>query len=248
MVLSEPIKNLLEGAMVETYRKLIKRLNDAGIFPKKHILDNEISKGYKEAIKENGMTWVLVPVGMHRRNVAGGKNFKVNFKSILCGVAGYFTMNLCDCLIPQAELTCNLLHQSNMVSEVSAQAYTFGRDNSNRMPLAPIGCAVKIHEKPSKRKTWGVHSVEGWYLQTYPHHYRCFEVWIKHTGAERISDTVYFKHKHITNPTVSPDYALVHAAKYLTSSLQRRIPSVLERSTVQELEQLDNIFNQTAVT
>ena len=56
--------------MVETYQKLIKRLNDSGIFPKKHILDNEISKGYKEAIKDNGTTWEMVHIGMHRRNMA----------------------------------------------------------------------------------------------------------------------------------------------------------------------------------
>ena len=39
LVLAEPMKNKPEESMVETYQKLIKRLNDAGIFPKKHILD-----------------------------------------------------------------------------------------------------------------------------------------------------------------------------------------------------------------
>ena len=64
------MKNKSEGAMVETYQNLIKRRNDAGIFPKKYILDNEISKGYKEAIEANGMNWEMVPVGMHLQNVA----------------------------------------------------------------------------------------------------------------------------------------------------------------------------------
>ena len=90
--------------MVESYQNLIKRLNDSGIFPKKHILDNEISKGYKEAIKANGMTWELVPVGMHRRNVAEKttQTFKEYFKSILCGVVDDFPMNMWDRLISQA--------------------------------------------------------------------------------------------------------------------------------------------------
>ena len=34
VVLAEPMKNESEVAMVETHQKLIKRLNDAGIFPK----------------------------------------------------------------------------------------------------------------------------------------------------------------------------------------------------------------------
>ena len=119
------------------------------------------------------------------------ETFKGNFKTIMCGVAKDFPMNLWDCLIPQAELTCNILHQSNVAPKVAAQAYAFGPHDSNRMPLAPMVCAVQIHEKTSKSKTWGVHSVDGWYLQTHPHHYRCFEVWSKHTGTERISDIVF---------------------------------------------------------
>ena len=161
------------------------------------------------------MPWELVPVGMHQQNVVGktAQTFKGHFKSILCRVAEYFPMNLWDCLIPQAELTCNFLHQSNVAPKVSAQAYMFGPHYFNRIPLAPMGCAVPIHEKPRKQRTWDVHSVYRWYLQISPHHYRYFEVWSKHTGVERISDTVYFKHKHITNTTVSPEDAVVQAAK-----------------------------------
>ena len=70
VVLAQPMENKSEDTMVETYQNLIKRLNDAGIFPKKHILDNKTPKGYKEAIKDNGMTWELLPVGVHQRNVA----------------------------------------------------------------------------------------------------------------------------------------------------------------------------------
>ena len=77
------------------------------------------------------MTWELVPVGMHRRNVAEKttQTFKVNFKSTICGVAKEFPMNLWDSLIPQAELTCNLLHQSNVDPKVSAQAYAYVSQN-----------------------------------------------------------------------------------------------------------------------
>ena len=147
MLLAETMKNKSEDAMVETYQNFMKRLNDAGIFPKKHILDNKIFKGYKETIDENGMTWELVPVGMHRQNVAEktAQTFKGHFKYILCGVAEDFPMNLWDRLIPQAELICNILHQSNVAPKVSAQVYAFGPQDFNRMPLARMGCAVQIH-------------------------------------------------------------------------------------------------------
>ena len=43
-VLVEPMKNKTEDAMVEKYQKMIDQLKTGGIFPKKHILDNEISE------------------------------------------------------------------------------------------------------------------------------------------------------------------------------------------------------------
>ena len=56
--------------MVETYQKMIDRLKMGRIFLKKHILDNEILAKYKKETESNGMTWELVPVGMHSRYVA----------------------------------------------------------------------------------------------------------------------------------------------------------------------------------
>ena len=61
-------------------------------------------------------------------------------------------------------------------------------------------------------------------------------------------DTVFLKNKHITNPTVSPEYAVVQAAKDSTAALKGRMPSALDGRTVKYSEKLDNIFNQTSVT
>ena len=104
-------------------------------------------------------------------------------------------MTLRDKLLPQAELTINLLRQSNTVPTVSAQAHLFGTVDFNRMPLAPMGCAVKIHEDADKRKTWAPHTMDGWYLGTSPDHYRAHLIHAKGTKAEQVSETVFFKHK-----------------------------------------------------
>jgi hypothetical protein len=71
------------------------------------------------------------------------------------------------------------------------------------MPLAPNGCNAQVHEKTDKRGTWAYHSVDGWYLFTSPEHYRTHTCHIKHTKSERLSDTVQFQHKRITNPTIT---------------------------------------------
>ena len=56
--------------MVKAFEALMKRLRAAGIKPKKHVLDNECSEEYKQAIREHEMTYELVPKGQHRRNIA----------------------------------------------------------------------------------------------------------------------------------------------------------------------------------
>eukprot|EP00956_Cyclotella_meneghiniana_P034375 scaffold104153_cov26-Cyclotella_meneghiniana.AAC.1 len=72
------------------------------------------------------------------------------------------------------------------------------------MPLAPMGCAVQFHVKPDRRKTWSEHSMDGWYLKTSDEHYRCHIVFVKKTQAKRVTDTVFFKHKYITQPEIKP--------------------------------------------
>ncbi len=47
--------------MICAYKRLMKRLKVAGIFPKKHVLDNEILDDYKQAIREEGVQYELVP-------------------------------------------------------------------------------------------------------------------------------------------------------------------------------------------
>ena len=69
-ITKEPMRDKTAGEMVRAYTALITKLKAAGIKPKKHVLDNEVSNEYKQAIKENGMEFKLVPKGKHRRNIA----------------------------------------------------------------------------------------------------------------------------------------------------------------------------------
>ena len=82
-----------------------------------------------------------------------------------------------------------------------------------------MGCAVQFHIKPGKRKAFGEHSADGWYLRTSPEHYRCHVVFVKTTRSRRITDTVFFKHKYITQPTITPADAIVKAYHDLTAAI-----------------------------
>jgi hypothetical protein len=77
------------------------------------------------------------------------------------------------------------------------------------MPLAPMGCEVQVHEN-NKHGMWAFQSVDGLYLFTSPEHYRVHNCQVKQTKKERLSNTVRFKHKNFTNPTVSPQDKLMN--------------------------------------
>ncbi|KAL7476215.1 hypothetical protein ACHAW6_002091, partial [Cyclotella cf. meneghiniana] len=81
------------------------------------------------------------------------QTFKSHFIAILSGVDNSFSINKWDSLLPQAILTLNLLQHSNVLPKTSTHAYHHGPFNYDRVPLAPLGCVVQFHIKPSCRHT-----------------------------------------------------------------------------------------------
>ena len=101
-ILSEAMKDRTAGEIIKAYQKLIKRLRRAGIKPKKHILDNECSNEYKEAIEDNGMNYELVPKGQHRRNIAEKaiQTWKAHAIGVYSGMSEKCPLAIWDLLLP----------------------------------------------------------------------------------------------------------------------------------------------------
>jgi hypothetical protein len=75
-------------------------------------------------------------------------------------------------------------------------------------------------------------------------HHRCFRVYVTRTRATRISDTVFFKHQYITNPTLSPESHVVAAAQQLATALKGTIPAGNE--TAEALTKVSELFTKIA--
>eukprot|EP00956_Cyclotella_meneghiniana_P041011 scaffold211656_cov87-Cyclotella_meneghiniana.AAC.1 len=103
-----------------------------------------------------------------------------------------------------------------------------------------MGCEAQVHEKTDKRGTWAYHSLDGWYLNTSPEHYRVHNCHIKSTRAERLTDTIHFKHKHITNPTLSHSDKLMNALANCKAILMGK----LDHKSDHNLEELKSIVEQ----
>jgi hypothetical protein len=158
-----------------------------------------------------------------------------------------FPMRLWDRLLPQTILTLNLLRQSNAVLTVSAHQYVHGNIDYNKMPLAPMGCAVQLHQSSERQATWAANLIDGWYLQTSPEHYQCHVIYLNQTKSERVTDTVFFKMKYITQPTITPADTIIKALNNLTQALKGKGNSKgLEQN--EALKKLKGILNNTPET
>ncbi len=159
----ESMKRRKDAEMIRAYNAFLLQLKRAGIIPKKHVLDNEVSENMKNHIRNTcKISMELVPPGCHQQNAAevAIRNFKSHFLSVLAGVADDFSQNLWDRLLPQTEVTLNLIRQSNAMLTVSVYAHLSGSFDYNKMLLAPMGCKAQINEKTDKQGTWVYHSID----------------------------------------------------------------------------------------
>ena len=72
-------------------------------------------------------------------------------KAILASLDPNFSIAEWDRLLPQIELTLNLLRVSHVNPKLSAYAYLNGQFDYNRTPLVPMGTRVIAHLKPDVR-------------------------------------------------------------------------------------------------
>ncbi len=144
------MKNRTEGKMINAYQKMVDRMEIAGLGLKHHWLDNECLENFKKCIKKNHMTRELVPPDCHQRNIAKRaiQTFKNHFVAILSRYDDRFPLSLWCHLVRPAELTINLLRQSNVVPKILAYVHVHGQHDYKKRPFAPLGCAVMAHFKP----------------------------------------------------------------------------------------------------
>jgi hypothetical protein len=163
-----------------------------------------------------------------------------------CGVYPSFPMHLWDRLLPQAEITLNLLRASRLHPQLSAAAHYHGLVDYNKTAFAPPGCKIIAHEKPGKRRTWAPHGQHGYSLGPVMHHYRCQNVYISATVSERIVDTLELFPHNYQMPQLSSTDQLLMAVKEMTDAFQNPHPDVpfanFSDDTIQALADLVAIF------
>jgi hypothetical protein len=152
----ELMKSRRGAAYVEAYANGINFFRARGINPRFERLDNETSGELEGFLKAQRISIQYVAPNQHRTNKAERaiRTFKNHFVAILSGTDPDFPVDAWDLLIPQAELTLNLLRASRVNPYISAYQQLHGQYNFEQAPIAPPGIKVLIHEKPQQRESW----------------------------------------------------------------------------------------------
>ena len=151
-ILIKPFQTREDRPHIPAYTRIMTRLKTRGHIIDHQVLNNEASKEYCRHVTDIwAATYQLVLPDDHRRNIAERaiRTFKAYFLSILAGIPLSFPNYLWDKLLPQTELSLNLLCQSTISPLLSAWEAFNGPFNFNTTPLSPIGCRVLIHNKTS---------------------------------------------------------------------------------------------------
>jgi hypothetical protein len=180
-----PMKSRSASEWVKAYDSIHQELTVKGFKPKLQTLDNEASTALKNYFTANNIAYQLVPPRCHRRNAAERaiRTFKEHFVAGISTVDPSFPMHLWDRLLPQAEITLNLLWTSRLHPQLSAAAHYDGLVDYNKTAFAPPGYKIIAHEKPGKRQTWAPNGQHGYSLGPAMHHYRCRNVYISTTAS-----------------------------------------------------------------
>jgi hypothetical protein len=171
---------------VKAFGVVYDEITAKGFRPKLQIMDDEASVALKNYFTEKEMNYQFVPPHCHRTNTAERaiRTFKEHFKAGLATVDPDLPAHLWDRLLPQEEITLNLLRASRLHPQLSAAPHYHGLIDYNKTAFGPPGCQIIAHEKPAQRRTWAAHGQPGWSLVPAMHHYRCQNVYITATASE----------------------------------------------------------------
>ena len=231
-ILAEPLVSRLGSEIARGWKTIHQRLSHRGVEPNLYVLDNECSEILKQSMTKEEVQWQRATPYMHRTNAAERAicTFKNHFVAGLATIHPEYPITEWDRLVPQAEMTLNMLRNSRVNPKLSSYAYLFGPYDFNAHPMAPPGTLVALHVKPDKRASWAPHSRRAFYIGPALEHYRNFKCYLPDTRKEVTSDTVdLFAHVKEIPEITHDEYiqqSLMDILAVLQSKFKSNVPSL----------------------
>ena len=257
-----PLKNRAKQENLRAFKEGLDYFRLRGIPVTAHRLDNECSGDLIAYCREPNVNITLefVPPDCHRANRAERaiRTWKNHMLSNLCLLNPSFPLDVWDKLLPQMELTLNLMRRSGLNHRLSAWSYLHGAWNFVNTPIAPLGTKVVIFEDPKTRPSWATHGVDGWYVGPAFNHFHEFTVYVPSTNAIRTTNTLsWYPHDTFSIPATSVIDDIAILLDSLTSavsslsgdtSLPYTLAPALVSDAVRSLMTLRSLFHGQDVT
>ena len=169
-------------------------------------MDNECSMNMKQLIRETCRLELVQPY-CHRRNVAEVAikiSKHTSYPSLPASTTTSPFGNGTSCSRRQSSHSICCGKQTPIQNCQPTRTYlAFGNFDYNRLPLAPLGCAVQVHDPPERQTSWGFRARKGWYIGCAWDHYRLHSYVDDGTSRSKVTGALEFKHKSRTNPTMT---------------------------------------------
>ena len=200
-----------------------------GVAPEMMVLDNEFSTKLKTALDEHKLPYQIVTLHKNRNNLAERdiQTYKSHFKRGLSGTDPEFPMSEWDRMMPQFNITLNLLRSSRKNPKLSAYACMHGAFNFLATPMSSPGTIEIVHTHPENRASWELNGQHGWHVGTVLDHYRCIKCYMPRTKSIINSDTVEFFPHSIPFPQVKLQNYLKQSASDIISMLAKPLSTTV---------------------
>jgi len=190
----EVMPNRSAGSYLQAFKATHQFFLSKGHIIHSQMMDKETSGTVEQYLKNEAKIGVIyAPTSTHRRNKAEKaiRTVKNHIISTLATADPGFPLSLWDELMPQVEITVNLLRGYQLNPAISSYHGIFGTPyNFLNHPMAPCGTKVVVLEPSDKRASWAPHGLVGYYLGPEINSYRSYRVYIPTTNGIRTSDSL----------------------------------------------------------
>ena len=249
-ILARPLKSKSSTELTTVIVKIHQYLTKRGYKPKHHWLDNEVSTKLLDTLQDMNVTVHLVPPYCHRKLAAERaiRTYKNHFITILCMTHPEFPMKLWCSLIPQSEMTLNMVRPCRFNPLMSAHTALEGEFQYADTPLAPLGSLAIAGTTPSQRASWAPHGTRAWVIGPAMNHYRCISLYVPKTNGHITADTFRWSDTNLFRlPKITVEEQITTAALSLAEAIRKNSTFCLPNTTLREdVHKLASIFQQGA--
>ena len=147
------IKSRTANNIPNTWEELHNTYAQQGVQPTTYVLDKDFSKIFTDALTRKRVEYQMVTPHFHCSNLAKSaiSIYEDHFKTWLDSCGPKYPIREWDRLIPQANITMNLLQNTRINPALLADAYLYEVFDFAPTPLAPPGTNIVAHVDKNAR-------------------------------------------------------------------------------------------------